>query len=246
MKNFIKKIFRDKLNLELKGIPKEPFSYFDIDPDFNKRYGTAQKATQMQSTDNVARRERHYTLTQLLEKVDFNKANVAECGTWRGLSSYQISDILLKNGFKNKFYVFDSFEGLSDFEDADIPTHGIKDIEARKKHFACDLDVVQDNLQKFNFIDFKQGWIPHRFPEVENEKFAFVHIDVDLYQPIKDSLEFFYPRMIKGGIIVLDDYGANYFPGAKKAVDEFLADKEDFFLSLPSQQAFIIKDFYKS
>ena len=76
----------------------------------------------------------------------------------------------------------------------------------------------------------------------ENEKFIFVHIDVDLYQPIKDALEFFYSRTLESGIIVLDDYGAIDFPGAKKAVDEFLQNKKDFFLPLPSGQAFLVKD----
>jgi O-methyltransferase len=240
MKSLIKSFFRDILKVELHGIPTVPFSYFNIDKEFKNRYETAQLKTDMQKTDNIARRERHYTLTQLLKKVDLQE-NIAECGSWKGLSAYQISDILKENGFKNSFFIFDSFEGLSDFKDEDIPENGINDIEKRKKEFACSLDIVKGNLEEFDFIDFKQGWIPERFHEVKDQKFSFVHIDVDLYQPIKDSLEFFYPKVVSGGIIVFDDYGANYFPGAKKAIDEFMKDKDDFFLSLPSQQAFIIK-----
>ena len=64
---------------------------------------------------------------------------------------------------------------------------------------------------------------------------------MDLYQPIKDSLDFFYDRTLKNGIIVFDDYGYISFPGAKKAVDDFLKEKKDFFLPLPSGQAFLIK-----
>lgn len=69
-----------------------------------------------------------------------------------------------------------------------------------------------------------------------------MYIDVDLYQPILDSLKFFYKRMIPGGIMVFDDYGFTFFPGAKKAVDEFMSDKDDFFIALPSGQAFLIKN----
>lgn len=83
--------------------------------------------------------------------------------------------------------------------------------------------------------------IPNRFKEVSEKKFSFVHIDVDLYQPIRNSLEFFYNRMLPGGIIVFDDYGFTFFPGAKKAVDEFMQNKNDFFIALPSGQAFLIK-----
>jgi hypothetical protein len=47
-----------------------------------------------------------------------------------------------------------------------------------------------------------------------------VHIDVDLYQPYVDSIEFFYPRLLDGGVMVFDDYGSAGFMGARKAVDE--------------------------
>ncbi|HXX56061.1 MAG TPA: TylF/MycF/NovP-related O-methyltransferase, partial [Methanoregula sp.] len=113
--------------------------------------------------------------------------------------------------------------------------------DAARKHFECPLDCVRDNLREFGFIELKKGWIPERFGEISSERFSFVHIDVDLYQPIRDSLEFFYPRMIPGGIIVLDDYGYLGFPGAKKATDEFIKNRPDFFLDLPSGSAFIIK-----
>ena len=64
--------------------------------------------------------------------------------------------------------------------------------------------------------------------EITNDKYkeiriALLHIDVDLYKPTKTCLEYFYPHIVKGGIIILDDYGA--FPGANKAVEEFFADK---------------------
>ena len=49
-----------------------------------------------------------------------------------------------------------------------------------------------------------------------------MHINVDLYEPTKDSLDFFYPRLVKNGVIICNDYGSCKFPGAKKAVDEFL------------------------
>ena len=221
-----------------------PIVFFDVDKEFHDLYVLAQKKTQMSSTDNLLRRQRHYTLTQLLKRsLSFcDKASVVECGCWRGLSSYQIAYHLKSSGFENKFFIFDSFSGLSAFEHTDKGNNEIKDEEKRRREFACPEEEVRENLKEFDFIEYKKGWIPERFKDVDKFIFSFVHIDVDLYQPIKDALTFFYPRMIKGGIIVLDDYGYLTFPGAKKAVDEFMKGRRDFFLHLPSSSAFIIKN----
>jgi O-methyltransferase len=67
-------------------------------------------------------------------------------------------------------------------------------------------------LSEFPFVHLYKGWIPSRFIEVEDRQFSFVHIDVDLYEPILDSLNFF-PKLVKGGVIVFDDYGITQFPG---------------------------------
>ena len=87
-----------------------------------------------------------------------------------------------------------------------------------------------------------KGWIPDRFKEVENRKFQFVHIDVDLYQPTLDALEFFYPRLVSGGVIVCDDYNLTMFPGAKQAWDEFFSGKKYFLnYETPFGGSFLIK-----
>jgi hypothetical protein len=225
------------------GSNVKPTVFFEVDSDFIDLYNLAQEKTGMRLTDNLLRRQRHYTLTQLLRNVMPLTVNtdIAECGCWKGLSAYQLAYLLKIENFKNKFYLFDSFEGLSEFKDEDLKDNKVSSPEKRKKEFACSLSIVKDNLREYSFIEYKKGWIPEKFKDVEETSFSFVHIDVDLYQPIKDSLEFFYPKIIKGGVIVLDDYGYLTFPGAKQAVDEFVKGKSDFFMSLPSGAAFIVK-----
>ena len=107
---------------------------------------------------------------------------------------------------------------------------------------ACPLPVVQDNLKDFDFIKFYPGWVPERFHEVATSNFAFVHIDPDLYQPIRDTFAFFYPLMAERGVMVFDDYGFPTFPGAQQAVDEVLKTLDNpLFVPLPSGQAFLVK-----
>jgi hypothetical protein len=101
--------------------------------------------------------------------------------------------------------------------------------------------ALRDTLVGFENYQVYKGWIPERFLEVADLTFRFVHIDVDLFEPTRDSLEFFYPRLASGGILLLDDHGFSTCPGATKAADEFFADKPEQLSLLPTGQAFTIK-----
>jgi len=69
-----------------------------------------------------------------------------------------------------------------------------------------------------------------------------VHIDVDLYKPTLSSLEFFFPKIVKGGALICDDYNASAFPGAKGAWDKYFTDKDyQFFYQNPLGGCFVIK-----
>ena len=104
------------------------------------------------------------------------------------------------------------------------------------------LSAVKHYLQGFPNIAFHPGVIPETFEEVEDGKFAFVHIDVDLYQTAKDCCSFFYERMTSGGVMIFDDYGDVAFRySAKQAVDEFFDDKPETPISLCTGQCIVIK-----
>jgi hypothetical protein len=61
-----------------------------------------------------------------------------------------------------------------------------------------------------------------------------------LYQPTFASVSFFYPRMNSGGLMLFDDYGFATCPGARRAIDEFFADKPEPIIDLPTGQAFVL------
>jgi hypothetical protein len=241
LKFFLKTLLsRFGFEIRRKGIIE---AFYQVDPFFNQIYDEAQKKTQMEETDNRLRRERHYVLNYLIKSAELEKGDVCEAGCWRGLSAYQIASHIKSCQIDVPFHLFDSFEGLSEIQDVDRYEKDGRDPQHIMQQFACPLSQVQDNLKAFNFIRYYPGWIPNRYPEVSDVAFSFVHIDVDLYQPIRDSFLFFYPRLVSGGIMVFDDYGCIQFPGAKKAVDECLSEYgQPFFLPMPSGQAFLIKD----
>jgi O-methyltransferase len=215
---------------------------FDVDEAFYLLYERAQDKCQMTSTDNLLRRQRHYTLQHLIGTAPLAQGDVCELGCWRGLSAYQLASKIAGKVENPVLHIFDSFEGLSEYTDDDIPVDNAQNLNERRKHFACPLETVQANLREFPFVRYHKGWIPDRFAEVADRRFSFVHVDVDLYQPIGDAFRFFYPRLVSRGVMVFDDYGFLQFPGAKKAVDECLEQAgSPFFLPLPSGQAFVLK-----
>jgi hypothetical protein len=77
---------------------------------------------------------------------------------------------------------------------------------------------------------------------VKNKMFKLVHLDVDIYMSYKNSLDFFYPRMIKNGIVIMDDYRLKFCFGAKKAIDEFMSNKPEKLIIGPQRQSHFIKE----
>ena len=219
--------------------------YQEHSPDW-KSY----KAFAGDRSDTVSKRIRMLSLAQLVRQVSRVEGSFAECGCGAGGSADIIARAMTRCGRNDRLLLFDSFEGLSrpspeDFQrsPAHIDMFGIQTGLANgRKFFAADLSAAQASLAGHDFIEFFKGWIPERFGEVADRRFAFVHIDVDLYRPTKASLEFFYPRLGDGGVIQIDDYNFMDWPGATKAVDEFLASANPrFFYQLALGGAFLIK-----
>ena len=178
--------------------------------------------------------DRRFSLAELAKVAAVIPGDIAEAGCFNGGTAYAMAQSLNRIGVKRQIHLFDSFAGLSKPESVDGGFW--------KKHdLACDLKTVEKNLNAFDNICYWPGWIPCRYAEVASHRFSLVHIDVDLFQPTLDSLEFFYPRVTTGGLIVLDDYGFVTCPGATEAADAFFADKPEFIMNLSSGGALIIK-----
>ena len=220
---------------------------FISDNAYMDAYTDAQNAVGGEYSDNYYKRLRFWNVMQCVNMVI--KADVAgdfaECGVFRGHSALMIATLLTDNNVKGRpFHLFDSFEGLSARTVKDGSRRKLKtaDVEREAKFFACDEPTVRKHLSNYDFFQFYKGWIPNRFAEVEDKMFAFVYIDVDLYQPTLDSLKFFMPRMNRGGIIALDDYYHSHFTGVVEAVSEVDPQGNGFSLyEVPMGGAFLLK-----
>jgi O-methyltransferase len=174
----------------------------------------------------LRRRDRFLLLVRELDKTLALEGLVAECGCFRGLSSFLLCSRLKRSApaFDGAGYrIFDSFRGLSEpgHEDslAQAGASAPHANDVRAGRFAASLEEVRHALAAFPGVAYFPGWIPAAFP-VDEARYRFVHIDVDLYQPTRDSLEYFWPRLVPGGRVVCDDYN---WPGGRRSVDEFCA-----------------------
>lgn len=186
------------------------------------------------SPHNYFSMERKFALREFARSVERLPGVIAECGTYVGVSTWFIA----KELSGTDFYLFDSFEGLSppsvkDRANEWLPQWHSGDMAASELE-------ARNNLHEFSNLHFMKGWIPERFEEISYLRFKFLHIDVDLYQPTWDSLAFFYERMVPGGIIVMDDYGYENCPGAYLAANEFMSDRPESIIHLPTGQGIII------
>ncbi|WP_147019113.1 TylF/MycF/NovP-related O-methyltransferase [Methylorubrum extorquens] len=219
--------------------PKRPEVRYDKDAAFHCLYDEALAVVGM--NDRAMRRQRHYLIPQAIRQVRDVPGDIVEVGCYRGLSAYIACAVLEAEGISTDFHIFDSFEGLSKPGDQDYSQFLSKN-KTKENPFAFPEDQVRNNLSRFKFVHYHRGWIPDRFADVSEKTFRYVHVDVDLYQPTLDTLSFFWSRLSSRGVMLLDDNGTLYFPGARTAIEEFFAGRSDVVrFELPSGAGLAIK-----
>jgi len=152
----------------------------------------------------------------------------AEVGVYKGASAKLICEV---KGDK-PLHLFDTFEGLPRATEPDGHIH-------RLGQYKGSLESVQEYLKEYNNVHYHKGLFPDSTKSVEDTIYAFVHFDVDLYESTKACLEYFYPRMIAGSVMMSHDY--DWGAGVRKAFDEFFADKPEGIIEQPTTQCVVMK-----
>jgi O-methyltransferase len=166
----------------------------------------------------------------LLNQTRDIKGDIAECGVYRGASLVPMAVYITQQGLPKNLHGFDSFEGFASSIVRDMELGG-EDID--HKHPGgmneTSYDLVAGKVKCFGLtnVHIHKGFFEHTLPQFSHLNFSFVHLDCDAYDPYLGCLQFFYPRMSKGGVILLDEYNDPPWPGCNAAVDEFLADKPE-------------------
>ena len=186
-----------------------------------------------------------YTLTTreriwaLLNSVDYVATrgiagSIVECGVWRGGSMMAAAKRLQLHNQLRDLYLFDTYEGMSEPTEFDKASgHDVrKEWESQQtsnQNNWCyaSLDEVRANVLSTGYpaarIHFTKGKVEDTLTRVENlpAEIAILRLDTDWYESTKIELEILYPRLVPGGVLIIDDYG--YWDGARRAVTEYFS-----------------------
>jgi O-methyltransferase len=195
------------------------------------------KPEDFQMLNNLIKREKEFNFKPSEIFMIFSLARTkagatgdfAEIGVFQGLSA----EVICRAKGDNELWLFDTFEGM--------PQVGFQDTLFEVGTYKGSLEAVKNRLSPWKGVHIVKGLFPQSATPVFEKQFAFVHLDVDIYESTRGALEFFYDRMIKGGIIISHDYGQA--AGVKRAFDEFFAGKKEKIIELPMSQCAVIKDF---
>lgn len=166
--------------------------------------------------------DRLYTLWQAVRAAPTGLP-IIEVGTFRGGSAKFFGETLRRAGRSPRFYVCDTFTGHPRV-DAEIDvTH-----RGAEKFKNTSHEEVAKYLGDFQNIEIIAGDIVETSERFAGELYALVHIDVDVYPATDFCVRFFAPRLAHGAVMIVDDYGFTTCPGARKAVDDFIAQTPAF------------------
>lgn len=178
--------------------------------------------------------ERIYALMQAVRYVSTNgiRGDIVECGVWKGGSMAAAAMTLSRmNDTRRNLYLFDSFKGMSEPTSADLDYTGKHAVEvmAQDEGYRCadaPLEQVRAVLRGTGYpeekIHFVKGNVEETLPEAAPEEIAVLRLDTDWYESTRHELQQLFPRLVKAGVIIIDDYG--HWRGSRQACDEYFAE----------------------
>jgi O-methyltransferase len=218
----------------------------DDNPAVNEQPSSAFPMDFEQTDIELYRRVDDYTMTTpprvyaLARAVEYVAAReipgaIVECGVWRGGSMMAAALTLLRLGvIERDLYLFDTFMGMTPPSDEDVRSSGERAADLLAAEGAesdiwaiASLEDVRDAVLGVGYpaerIHFVKGPVEETLPASAPDEIALLRLDTDWYASTKHELVHLYPRLVRGGVLILDDYG--YWQGARRAVDEYLSER---------------------
>jgi hypothetical protein len=202
----------------------------DFDPTFLPILQRCQPAT-MTSVERI------YALYKAVEYLSAAQipGDFVECGVWRGGSMMCAALTLLQAGdTSRRLYLYDTFTGMVPPDAVDIDFSGgsandqlsaERRTEDSRIWAYAPLETVRRNMastgypeDQFNYVC---GPVERTIPATLPKSIALLRLDTDWYTSTRHELDYLFPRLVKGGVLIIDDYG--HWQGARRAVEEYFA-----------------------
>ena len=192
---------------------------------------------------------RHYNIFWsvkfAINNTDSAQKNFVECGVCDGLSTYfAITSSIAEKISNHKFYLYDSWGPMGDefLSESELK---IKKNPTWKgsKYNNIDIEITKSNLRKFEgLVVYNKGYITDELEYAENpNSLVWMHIDLNGAKPTLSMLNYFHDKILKGGVILFDDYGWRGYEDTRKTIDKFFETKKGTLFPLPTGQAIYFK-----
>lgn len=177
-------------------------------------------------------------IVHLMHSVEYISENrlpgaVVECGVWRGGSMMVVANTLIRiKSADRRLFLYDTFDGMTPPDEIDKRHDGVSAVQLLEEHPKTQTDVnwayatfedVEANIQSTDYprelVHFVKGKVEDTVPKSAPDKIALLRLDTDWYASTAHELKHLYPRVVSGGVIIIDDYG--WWQGARRAVDEY-------------------------
>ncbi len=228
IKTKILKRFQLHTEMPLKLLFKTYFEKLILEDEADKR-DIISKVTPMTMTGELG-------VLANIDAVDYITKNslkgaIVECGVWKGGSTAAMIYRLLQHKDKSRqIYLFDTFAGMTEPTEED--KKGSLDVVQKFEEHQTGthnewcyspIEEVKSNIAETGYpeknVHFIKGDVLQTIPQSPVDEIAILRLDTDWYESTKIELEHFYPKVVKGGVVIIDDYGA--WQGARKATDEY-------------------------
>jgi hypothetical protein len=234
---FVTKARRDHVYVTRKRVADRESVPPTLNRDNEGFYTIADKV--ISDSRTMMRYERLFTIWQALGNTSHLDGAMAEVGVWRGGTSYLMSEGRRRLAGKDAPIVLvDTFEG----HPADTIDPEADPLQRVGGFAGTSVERVKAYLADFPLCEIRKGNAIEILDQLDDKKYFLVHIDTDIYRSTLKSLQYFHPRLVKGGVIVVDDFGATKCPGVTQAVHEYLPRLDDCQLwQMLTEQCLIVR-----
>ncbi|MGE4481370.1 TylF/MycF/NovP-related O-methyltransferase [Acidocella sp.] len=182
----------------------------------------------------VCSRYSAWAVAQLLRLTHDVDGDIIELGVYKGGMGLLMDHIRSSFSKPKPLRLFDTFAGMPQ-------TDPVLDRHREGDFSDTSLTAVKNLFAASSGVHFHEGLVEDTLPISDLGKVSFIHVDLDIYSAIKFSVEYLWPKLQPGGVIIFDDYGFPTCPGARKAVDEFFTDLPVKPFLLPFGSCFVQK-----